>query len=324
MKIRFGVMGCANIARRYVINAIKSSPNCEMVVIASRTREKAEEFGVMFQCDAVLGYEELLKREDIEAIYMPLPTGIHEEWMLKTIAAGKHILIEKSFAPNFQSAHRIASAAMQAELVIMENFMFEYHSQQIKIRNIIESGELGEIRVFKSSFGFPPLPENNFRYNKELGGGSLLDCGSYPLKACQLFFGPNVNVAHAFLHYEKALDVDIFGSVMLMLNHNNKKIPAEISFGMDNYYQCNYEFWCSKGKLVATRVYTAAPDFMPHIIIEKQNETHEYTLASDNHFVNILNRFVNQIQNGNYKTEIIKMLNQAKLIDDVRKSAIKI
>lgn len=97
-------MGCANIAKRSVIPTIKSLGAYELVAIASRTSEKAQEFAQIFDCEAITGYGNLLTREDIDAVYMPLPTGLHEEWVLKTLDARKHILIEKSLAENYTSA----------------------------------------------------------------------------------------------------------------------------------------------------------------------------------------------------------------------------
>ena len=93
-KLRIGVLGCANIARRSVIPAIKSIAEFELLAIASRTKEKAEGFAQEFNCEAIHGYQELIDRKDIDVIYMPLPTGLHEEWSVKALEAGKHILIE--------------------------------------------------------------------------------------------------------------------------------------------------------------------------------------------------------------------------------------
>ena len=138
--LRIGVLGCANIARRSVIPAIKSIVEYDLIAIASRTKEKASEFATEFDCEAVEGYQKLLDRKDIDVIYMPLPTGLHEEWVMKALEAGKHILIEKSLAMDYASAKRMVDMARQKGLLIMENFMFLYHKQHQFVKDLIDKG----------------------------------------------------------------------------------------------------------------------------------------------------------------------------------------
>ena len=110
-KIRIGVMGCAAIAKKSVIPAILALPEqFELVAIASRTSEKAEEFAALFGCEAVTGYDYLLQL-DIDAVYIPLPTGLHEEWINKALLAGKHVYAEKSIASSFDSAKSMVENA---------------------------------------------------------------------------------------------------------------------------------------------------------------------------------------------------------------------
>ena len=104
-------MGCANFAWRSMIPAIIECNSVDLVALASRSQDKAQKFSRRFHCDALVGYETLLSRKDIEAIYIPLPTGIHEEWVVKALEAGKHLLVEKSFAENFASAKRMTDLA---------------------------------------------------------------------------------------------------------------------------------------------------------------------------------------------------------------------
>jgi len=188
-KIKMGVMGCANIAKRSVIPEIKLIEDFELSAVASRSKEKADAFAKHFNCEGIDGYDNLLKRDDIDAIYMPLPTGMHEEWVLKTLEAGKHILIEKSLAVDFSSAQKMVEKAKEKGLLIMEDFMFLYHSQHQFVKDLISKGEIGELRCFRSSFGFPPFPPGNFRYDRNMGGGALLDAAAYTVRASQLFLG---------------------------------------------------------------------------------------------------------------------------------------
>ena len=313
-KLNIGVLGCANIAKRSVIPAIKSINDFNLVAIASRTQAKADEFAQEFGCEAVEGYQNLLERKDIDAIYMPLPTGLHEEWVNKALEAGKHILIEKSLAMNYDSAHRMVDLAREKGLLIMENFMFLYHGQHQYVKDLIAKGEIGELRCFRSSFGFPPLDEGNFRYSKELGGGALLDAAAYTVRASQLFLGNDLWVEAATLNNIDA-NVDIYGGAYLKAANG---MFSEVAFGFDNFYQCSYEIWGSKGKITAQRAFTPGVDFKPIITLEQQGEVFNYEVDAENHFVNILNEFKRCIIEKDVEKKYEEILNQSRLLQELK------
>ncbi|MBX7047196.1 MAG: Gfo/Idh/MocA family oxidoreductase [Ignavibacteria bacterium] len=310
-----GVIGCANIAMRSVIPAIKSIGDFNLIAVASRNFEKATEYAQKFECEAIEGYDNLIAREDIEAVYIPLPTGMHQEFVVKALQSGKHVIAEKSLGMNFSEVDTMVNLAREKNLLLMENYMFEYHSQHKFVFDLINNNEIGEIRLFRSTFGFPPLPKNNFRYDKKLGGGSLLDAAGYPIKAAQIFLGNNITVKASNLFIDKSLDVDIFGSAYLS---SNSYIAAEIGFGFDNFYQCNYELWGSKGKITAERAFTPQPTFSPKIILEKDNDKKEFLIEPDNHFVNILKEFYRAATQRDFERHYTVLLNQAKLQEEIR------
>lgn len=313
-KLKIGVLSCANIAKRSVIPAILAIPELELVAIASRTEQKAKEFALAFNCEAVVGYQQLLDRKDIDAIYMPLPTGLHEEWVLKALEAGKHILIEKSLAMSFASAQVMVKKAKEKGLLIMENFMFLYHGQHTFVKDLMAQNKIGELRCFRSSFGFPPLANDNFRYNKALGGGALLDAAAYTVRASQLFLGNDLTVAASNLNYENT-EVDIYGGAYLK---SKTGAFSEVAFGFDNFYQCNYELWGSKGKITAQRAFTPSADFKPTITLEVQGEVFNYEVDAENHFVNILNEFKRCIFERDMENKYVEILNQSRLLQELK------
>ena len=319
-KLRIGVLGCANIAKRSVVPAILTIPELELVAVASRTLPKATEYAQLFNCEAVVGYQNLLDRKDIDAIYMPLPTGLHEEWVLKALETGKHILIEKSLAMSYASAQVMVQKAKEKGLLIMENFMFLYHGQHNFVKQLMADGKIGELRCFRSSFGFPPLANDNFRYNKALGGGALLDAAAYTVRASQLFLGNDLIVAASNLNYENS-EVDLYGGAYLQ---SKRGAFSEVAFGFDNFYQCNYELWGSKGKITAQRAFTPSPEFKPTITLEVQGQIFNYEVNAENHFVNMLNEFKRCIFAGDLENKYIEILNQSRLLQEVKdKSALK-
>ena len=314
-------MGCASIAERLVVPAIKQIPAIELVAIASRDAEKAVKYAAMFGCEAVCGYEELLRRQDIHAIYMPLPTGLHFSWAMKALDAGKHVFLEKSLASNYSQARKLIAKAKKKQLLIKENYMFEYHAQQAIVRNLIRT-RLGVVRIFRASFGFPPLEPANFRYDPQLGGGALLDAGGYVLKAGSVFFPTHTaQVLSANLNYGGCM-VDIAGSAMLSLNLADESISSQIAFGFDHHYQCKIEVWGSSGILTTNRTFTAGPGFVPKVQLESAHGTELISLPSDNHFIRILEHFVKVVNEQRYDCEYLAILRQAQLQDSFRRAAL--
>ena len=313
--IRIGVMGCANIARRSVIPAILSIPELHLAGIASRSTVKGSEFAQQFGCVFLGDYHNLLDREDIDAIYMPLPTGLHAEWATKALRAGKHVLAEKSLATSLAEAESLIHLARRSRLVMMENFMFQYHAQQTTVKKIIRES-LGEIRLFRATFCFPPLPDENFRYDKVLGGGALLDAGGYPIKACQLFMGGHIQVISSCLNFN-ARDVDIWGGAMLSATIEDTRIPLQIAFGFDQFYQCGIEILGQRGRLTTFRTFTAGESIIPSALLETQNQKQEIQLPTDNHFVRILEEFCRRIRTDQSEISCIENLRQARLLAQV-------
>ena len=318
-KIKIGVLGCAEIAQRLVLPSIKQMNQYELVAVASRDKSKAELFSKNFDCMAMQGYDELVSHPNIDAIYMPLPIGMHEEWGIKCLEHGKHVLSEKSLSSSMQSASKMVEAARRNRKNLIENFMFTYHSQHDFVRELIRQGEIGELRNFKANFGFPPFPNiNNIRYNKLLGGGALLDAGAYTIKAAQMFLGHDLSISGSFLKQDDSLGVDISGGALVV---NPEGIIGELAWGFENYYQCNYELWGSHGKVSVERAYTAPPGFRPKVILENQNSKQEHFLKADNHFVGILNHFYKTILDGDFEDNYFEVLNQAKLLESISNHA---
>lgn len=315
--MNWGILGCANIAITSVIPAIIRKDENAKITIASRNLENAKKSAGHLKCDLIEGYDALLSIESLEAIYIPLPTGLHYEWVKKAIHAGKHVLVEKSATNNYAEAKEIIELAQQKNVAVVENFQFQHHSQHQYVFDLLKNNEIGEIRGFRSSFGFPPFAENsNIRYKKELGGGALLDSGSYVIKATTFMFGNNFEVKSAFLKINDKYNVDWFGGAFLV--NKDKDIFAEVAFGFDNFYQCNYEIWGSKGKITSTRAFTAKADFNPIIILEKQGFKEEIELPVDDHFGNMISYFSSIISEKTFSKEWENLLVQAKLIDNLR------
>jgi dTDP-3,4-didehydro-2,6-dideoxy-alpha-D-glucose 3-reductase len=318
-KINIVVLGCANIAERFIMPSLKElSDNFNLVGIASRAKVKADEFANRFETQAYYSYKSILEHDELDAVYIPLPNSLHYEWIKKSLEKNLHVLVEKSMSCNYDEVLELNNIAKEKNLVLIENFQFRFHSQLKYIKDLVDSGKIGRLRNIRSSFGFPPFSDKgNIRYSKELGGGALLDAGAYTLKISQIFMGDDISVDTSHLKFDKDNHIDIYGSASL--SQNNGDIVSQVSFGFDNYYQCNIELWGSKGKIYTNRIFTPPPGYTPLIELETQDGKDIIQLEKDNHFLNMLKYFYNKIvTKDSMENEYKDNINQARLINEIK------
>ena len=321
-KINIGILGCANIADRWMIPAIKAlSQYYNLIGIASRSEDKAIEFATKFNTKSYNGYAELLDESALEAVYIPLPNALHAQWIETAVGLGLHVLVEKSLACTYEDVRRLNEIANAKSLALVENFQFRFHSQLDFIQKLLSDGTIGELRCMRSSFGFPPFPDaTNIRYQHELGGGSLLDAGAYPIKLSQIFLGNDLEVNAANLTFDSIKGVDIWGGAYLKQTNGTRF--SEVAFGFDNFYQCNLELWGTKGKIYTNRIFTAHPDHHPIIELETATGKDIIKLPADHHFKNMLIYFHNLIILKNtLENEYFQNNAQAKLIAELKNKA---
>jgi predicted dehydrogenase len=303
-----------------MLREMKDHSDFDLVAVASRDPDKAARLATEYGCKA-LSYNELLQTDEIEAIYIPLPNGLHAEWVARCLDSGKHVLCEKSLGCSLSEVQQMVALASNRCRFLMETFQFRFHSQQAYARHVLESGQLGEVRCFRSSFGFPPFPDGmaNIRYRHDLGGGSLLDAGAYTLKATTFVCGQEFRVRAATLRTSLEFGVDIAGGVFL---DNGKGTVSQTAFGFDHFYRCDYEVWGSRGRLLMKRAFTAPPGFRPEAVLETTAGTEIVTLPPDNHFSKMLSYFANGIRTGSNRVEEYEeCLVQAELLCEAKRLA---
>lgn len=302
--MKLGILGTADIAFRRFLPALNKCPQITYAGVASRTLEKGLKFQENFGGKVYQSYDELLADESIDAVYVPLPPALHFEWGKKVLESGKHLLMEKPFTTNINDTEELLKLAEKNGLAVHENYMFLYHSQLAKIKEIIANGSLGDIRLYRMSFGFPMRSQGDFRYNKELGGGALLDCGGYPVRLALELLGNTAKVVYSKLVQPEGFEVDLYGSAVM---ENDVGQVAQISFGMDNAYQCNLEVWGSKMTLIAPRIFTAGDGVRPTIILKSSIDEKQINLEEDDQFLHSIENFVhlNFINNYNIRKQAI-------------------
>lgn len=320
--IKIGVIGGSSFAKENMIPTILELDNYfTLSGIASRSNEKALSLAKQFNTKGFDRYEDLLN-EELDAIYLPLPNSLHFEWVKKALEKGLHVLVEKSIGCTYDEVVELNRLAEERKLALIENFQFRFHSQLAYVMGIIKRDLLGELRIVRSTFCFPPFPDKeNIRYQKKLGGGVLLDAGAYPLKLSQLILGNDLEVTSSVLNFDKSKGVDIWGGAFLKQKNGN--LFSQIAFGFDNYYQCNLEIIGSEGKLYTNRIFTAKKNFEAKIILEtNKHGIEEIELETDEHFKNMLIYFYKCIRGmKNLNVEYVGNINQARLIEQVKQLA---
>lgn len=185
-----------------------SVPTVQVTAIAARDSGRAARFARRHKISRVhQTYGDLLADPEIDAIYNPLPNSLHAEWTIRALRAGKHVLCEKPFSSNAREAAEMAEVAHETGLVVSEAFTYRYHPLTRRVREIIAGGELGKVTHLEAQFGFLLPSPNNIRFNFQLAGGALMDCGCYPVSLIRHLAGaePRVERAEARLF---ALQVD--------------------------------------------------------------------------------------------------------------------
>ena len=326
--LKFGIIGCSSIARKSVIPAILKSEFAELEIIGSRTIEKSKEFSTEFNCKKNGTYDDVISDDSINAVYISTPIGTHAELAMKAASAGKHVYCEKSATDSFTSAKEMVECSKNNNVRIMEGFMFRFHPQHKKVKELINNNKIGDLDSFYGSFGFPSFPEGDIRYNKELGGGFLNDSGCYPICASRMIFDQEPLSVFYHNSIDSKTGVDVKGTSILTYKNNK---TASITYANGNYYQAKYEVWGSEGVISLDRAYSVPSDFITKINLQynienswegRKNEI--IKVEPTDHFLKMIDMFCMEI-NGNDKLSLNfekELLNQAKVMEAHRLSNI--
>jgi predicted dehydrogenase len=206
--LRIGVLGAARIAPNALIKPAAAREDVVVASVAARDRTRATAYAATHGIPTVHdSYDALLADQSLDAVYNPLPNGLHGRWTMAALAAGKHVLCEKPFTANADEAEVVADAARRSGLVVMEAFHYRYHPVALRMLEIVTSGQLGALRHVEASFCFPLPRFQDIRYRFDLAGGALMDAGCYAVHMVRLLGGgePDVVSAKAKL---RGADVD--------------------------------------------------------------------------------------------------------------------
>lgn len=279
-KIRWGVLSTANIGRTQVIPAIFRAENAEMSAISSRgdrVYAAARELGIP---KAYESYEALLDDPEIDAVYIPLPNNLHKEWVIKAAEKGKHVLCEKPAALSAQEAKEMIEACEANGVKFMEAFMYQLHPQHARVKEIIASGEIGEVKLIKSSHSFYlNNREGDIRMDKTMGGGSIYDVGSYCVQVIRHLTDSEPVKVQAIAELDEATGIDLTSTVYMKMD-NGVKAMFDCSFDMINRNE--YEVIGTEGKIKVP--FAFRPDInggIGKVVIQNNGMTREEKIYGD-------------------------------------------
>ncbi|GAB2697584.1 Gfo/Idh/MocA family protein [Paenibacillus thermoaerophilus] len=241
--VKWGVLGYARIAKLSVIPAIDRTEGSTLYAVASGDETKRREIAEAHpQARVYADYESLLRDPEVDAVYVPLPNSMHREWAIRAMRAGKHVLCEKPLALNAEEALEMIRASEQCGVLLMEAFMYRYTDRIARVREVLASGEIGEVRYIQSTFRFLLNRPGTIKMKPELGGGSLYDVGCYPLNFVGMVTG-ELPESCVVQHVDEN-GVDVLLSAALRYPSG---IVASINCGFNAFNQMNSEIVGTRG-----------------------------------------------------------------------------
>ncbi len=278
-KLRWGVLGAANIARKAVIPAIQASSNGVVVAIASRDHAKAQAVATELGIERIHhGYESLLADSQVDAIYNPLPNSLHARWTILAAEAGKAVLCEKPLARDAAEAQHMVDVCARLDVPMMEAFMYRFHPQNVRVRSLLKSGAIGNVAQVRAGFGFrmSPLNPENVRLQQDLAGGALMDVGCYAVNASRMVFDDEPLLAMAWRDYDATFGLDVALAGVLEFPHRHF---ASVDCSFTSGYSGWYMVIGSDGTIEVPRAFTPRTDNTMIVMTGADNVRHEEPIA---------------------------------------------
>jgi predicted dehydrogenase len=217
--LKWGILGTGMIARKFAGEIVKAYPGC-LLAAGSRRKESAEAFAMEFGCTGYADYEEVLAEPDVQAVYIALPNGLHHEWSIKAMEAGKHVLCEKPIASNAREAKEMFEVADRTGRTLIEAFMYRTHPAIRDLIQRVTGGEIGQVRLIRTNFSFErDIDPSDARYHPSQAGGSLMDVGCYCTNLCRALTGQEPSEISVIAHKHES-GVDDYAVGLLSFENN--------------------------------------------------------------------------------------------------------
>jgi len=294
-KLRVGILGNSDIARRKFLPALQASKYATLGGIGSNcTPVRLTEIPEIDHGD----YEWLISR-DLDIVYISLPNHLHELWAIRALESGKHVICEKPLGLSSESVERMIRCAERKGLLLYENLMFLHHPQHAIAKKILESGKIGRLKSLRTVFGFPALPVGNFRLDPALGGGAFNDLARYPLGTAVHFLNGDLSGFSGIAQNRCGLNLSMHGTAV---GRESGIFTFSISFGQQ--YESYYEIVGETGKIRVDRAYTTPADFQNVVRLFEGGEEKLYPAPVADHFLLALDHVCTLLNGCGYFNEI--------------------
>lgn len=322
-KIRWGVLGTANIARKQVIPAIQSSRNGTVLAVGSRDSQRARAYADDLGIERAYGsYEELLADPDIDAIYNPLPNDGHVPWSIAAAKAGKPTLCEKPIAITTQDAQKLVDVFKAEGVLLAEAFMYRYHPQHAHILKMMSEGAIGPLTLIETHFTYslPFEDTTNVRLQADIGGGGLLDVGCYCVNLCRMIIGeePESVSGQMLIGSKTKVDESFVGTLRFPGG-----ILAHFDCGMRSTFRNSYTVIGPEGQITSDYAFRPENDGMTTIRVKKGHDADEtIQLDSPNEYRLMVEDFADAVAQKLTKTyDTADTINNMKVLDALLRAA---
>lgn len=317
--LKIGTLGAARITPMALLRPARDVPEARIVAVAARDAQRARAFASKHNIPKVHSdYDAMLADPEIEAIYNPLPNSHHATWTIKALEAGKHVLCEKPLAANADEAQRMADAAAASGRVLMEAFHWRYHPLAARMREIVDSGELGTVRHIETHFCIPLWIPGDIRYRLDLAGGATMDTGCYAISILRFLAGAEPEVLRA---EAKQLSPGV-----------DRYMAADVRFtdGRSGRFSCSLlstVVFKAQARVVGelgemTVFNPVVPQFYHHIKVKTRSGSRRERVRGDATYTHQLRAFVDTVRHGTaVPTDPAHGVANMRVIDEVYRKA---
>lgn len=292
--LRWGILGCARITRRGLIPGIRGSANSTLTALASRDLATARQWTAEFTIPRAHGsYEALVADPEVDAIYIPLPNELHKPWVYAAADAGKHILCEKPLALDQAEARSMAEHCRTRNVVLMEAFMWRHQPRTTKLREVVESGRIGDLRLIRSSFSFPIDP-GDWRLDPTRGGGALWDVGCYGVSTCRLFAQAEPVSLRSRAHFgASGVDMSLTGEMLFPGG-----VLGLIDCSFEQPFRCFYELVGTQGTIEVPLAYLPPEKNPTALLTTLDGKIEELRFDGRNQYAAMVDAFESAVRIG--------------------------
>ena len=287
-KIKLVLWGFGRHANKRILPAIGDSELIELAGICTRNQTLGKEEAERRDCTYFSSSDEMLSDPNIEAVFLCTPTGLHFSQGQSVLQAGKHLWCEKPITTTFAHSLQLIELAQDKNLFVGEAYMYKYHQQFKKLKNIVENMRFGRLMRLICRFSIPALDQPGFRINPNLGASALLDVGSYTFSLVnELFKGEPIFELAEYNKDDKAIDQNGF----CVLGYEDG-IKAILEWSFNSCYINQAELWFEKGTITTDKIFSKSDDYNPFFRVRFLNgDIENEKLLSENCYVNMLDHF---------------------------------